>query len=115
MSNRETGKPSLSTLAFILRNRELWPEDFEWEFSSCRKCAMGLAHVMWPSVVKDTCSEAMAIAFGISFRAAHNMFCLRRLPHSLYCEWDTVAVTPEMVADRIDAYLATEAYHHVIW
>jgi len=30
-------------LAFVLRNRELWPEGFVWDYRSFDNCAMGLA------------------------------------------------------------------------
>jgi hypothetical protein len=41
-------KPDLRLLAHVLRHRELWPEGFVWNYSSCTHCAMGLAFQLWP-------------------------------------------------------------------
>src|ERR1700733_2317440 len=40
-------KPSLAALALVLRNRELWPEDFTWDYTRCSNCAIGLAAKLW--------------------------------------------------------------------
>jgi hypothetical protein len=40
--------PSLENLAFMLRHRETWPADFEWNYVYLETCAIGLADRMWP-------------------------------------------------------------------
>jgi hypothetical protein len=40
-------KPSAAGLAYLLRHKELWPENFEFNYSSFGYCACGLAYRYW--------------------------------------------------------------------
>jgi hypothetical protein len=97
MSNRQLSEPSLQTLSFILRHRELWPAGFQWNFMCCSTCAMGLAHMLWPRQIRVACSDDMVDAFGISRFVSASLF----RSHAKHFG----NVTPEDVADRIDKHL----------
>jgi hypothetical protein len=97
---KETDKPTLERLAHVLRHRELWPKYFEWKFSDCDHCAMGLARQMFPDHVASTDCPTMSESFDIPMRDAQNIFMM---PNAGYC---FMSVTPEVIADRIDAYLS---------
>lgn len=106
----DLSKPSLGTLSHILRHKELWPEGFEWMFSDCNHCAMGLAMHLW-------CSKRI-LGIASSFVKMDQVFCM---PHEYVMDifmgrgtWspkmlsgnpDLKVITPEMVADQIDIYL----------
>jgi hypothetical protein len=98
------GEPSLKNLSHVLRHQELWPDGFEWDYASCHSCAMGLAHQLW-SLVDSPNSHVIARVFGMPPGLAGRIFGGN---HTL-CTYGTAYfpdVTPEMVADQIDAYLA---------
>jgi hypothetical protein len=105
--------PSLQALSHILRHRELWPEGFAWDYSECETCAMGLAHKLWRLRSQYTMavgmhrlvSDDMAKQFAMPDISAQCIFGGRDL-EDVYGVDNTVDVTPEMVADRIDQYLA---------
>jgi hypothetical protein len=102
-----TAIPSLANLAYILRHRELWPEGFAWDFSVRRTCAMGLSDLLWgqdPATLPD--------ALTMPTETFNNIFCrtstkvwLRIWRIKFHC-YSMDHVTPEMVADQIDAFLA---------
>ena len=94
MSDRKISEPSLRTLSFVLRNKELWPDGFDWNFAMCTNCAMGLAHQMWKKRVQRPYKEDMMKVFGLSEGTATNFFAI-----------GNANTTPGEVADKIDAYL----------
>lgn len=125
-------KPTLHGLSYALRHPETWPEGFTWNYGQCGQCAMGLAHALWkeiPRATTSTASSLMARAFAISYESASSIFLgkigntpAKWIPSSIYktevrghlwwktssrkaAHWD--AITPEMVADQIDKYIAT--------
>lgn len=98
----------LAGLSWRLRNRETWPPGFQWDYSRCRRCAMGLAYQlkhgkpmpgnMPSSDVTRVTREIVADAKAMSVPAFHAIFWnLRTL--------ETWHVTPEHVADAIDKHL----------
>jgi hypothetical protein len=106
-------KPSLEALSHILRHKELWPTGFEWNYGFCYSCAMGLAGELWDVFVPrnpDAAVLNVSKAFGISRKVAGNIFGGEAdwIPYHPGCVVvrDTNAVTPEMVADQIDKFLA---------
>jgi hypothetical protein len=102
----DLGKPSLEALAFRLRHRETWPPGFEWNYSSCLTCAFGLAQKMWRVTESgDTVAGEAGRWFNIPKTAAREVFVWAA--HKRGC--DMSAVTPEMVADDIDLYLASRS------
>lgn len=123
-------KPSLGNLSYALRHPDTWPEGFVWNYGECTQCAMGLAHALWqqvPKATKRTGGSFMARAFALPFDVATSIFMghvgayrAQWIPASavrtevsgrLWWKtkkqvpyWD--AITPGMVADQIDKYLA---------
>jgi hypothetical protein len=116
-------RPSLHALSYALRHPDVWPEGFVWDYRHCNKCAMGLAHALWnsiPSADRESGPSIMARRFAMPFAEAKSIFLGKDgssaadwLPAKNMRKWfrtvrvsDLTAVTPEMVADQIDAYLA---------
>ena len=86
-------------LSFILRNRALWPEGFEWDYSDCKACAMGLAFKL--GMVSGYYVEHAAERLGMTTNEANMIFLYAyalRFPKS----WEDI--TPEHIADLLDAY-----------
>lgn len=126
-------KPSLHTLSYALRHPDTWPKGFIWNYKSCDQCAMGLAHQLWKDKVtnadKGTGPTIMARAFAMPYDAARSIFLAeetgRQGRHianwapkrdftkghlwwkTNWVRLDAQSITPEMVADQIDKYLAT--------
>jgi len=40
-------KPTVTGLAYILRHKEEWPDNFEWDFSHHRGCALEIINATW--------------------------------------------------------------------
>ncbi len=100
--------PSLENLSHILRNRDLWPKDFHWNFKHCDQCALGLIDVLWNDqypestarMLWDIPSETESSIF-YSSRSKPKVRVFGLFRRDRYHE----EVTPEMVADQIDEYL----------
>lgn len=120
---QDLNKPSLHALSYALRHPDTWPADFVWNFEYCDQCAMGLAHQLWKSIPESdndvkTGTSRMARAFAMPYTDAKNIFFGNRdwTPQKEWTEgWifkktfkshNLGAVTPDMVADQIDKYLA---------
>jgi hypothetical protein len=112
----DLNKPSLEALSHILRHKELWPERFTWNYSSCSQCAMGLAATLWKFMdpnnmgVEDG-TYMMADIFEMEIRESADIFLGKGKWMPTYDNGiilDFHAVTPEMVADQIDKYLASQ-------
>ena len=43
-----TATPTLDAMIHHLRHPETWPAGFEWDYSYSTRCAVGLAHGLWP-------------------------------------------------------------------
>ena len=104
LDNRVTSllaKPSLEGLAYALRHKEVWPDRFKWNYDTCTTCAMGLANRLWSMRLRDGAFnyiEGTARQFKMNPDLAFTIF------YSLGRSGQTI--TPEHVADAIDAYLA---------
>ena len=85
---------SLLGLSYSLRHPETWPMGFEWKFTNCRRCAMGLAFEL--AMADQPTPAAMARAFEMSDREAMIIFCAGQFG----------VITADDIANRIDAYLA---------
>lgn len=102
--------PSLEALSHILRHRELWPKEFVWDYQSCSTCAMGLASKLWNydtyREVDDSAVLQAVERLGMEHEPALRILGGSHLEQTygttFYC-----SVTPEMVADQIDKYLAS--------
>ena len=86
-------------LSFILRNRALWPEGFEWDYSQCETCAMGLAFKL--GMVAKPFPSTMIQRFNIPEHEADNIFLHAALFVPLV---HGLPITPEHIADLLDAY-----------
>lgn len=109
----EVSRPSLENLAYCLRHPDTWPEGFYWDYGKCERCAMGLAHELWSSIPEasnETGASIMARAFHMSYEAAHTIFFgsawRKRKFFGGYFYPPHSTITPSMVADAIDKYLA---------
>ena len=91
----DIGPPSLRTLADVLRDRSRWPEGFVWNYASGWGCALGMDRALW----------------GRKYHATTGMGAWRLVKLTMFLHWKHWCamrdVTPEHVADAIDAYLAT--------
>lgn len=115
----DLSQPSLAGLAWLLRHQEEWPQSFTWDFRRiCTRreyerdepflghppeCnvlgdAIGLACVMWPEAMK---SRALRLTYFEKTSSEDEDY--------IFCDTYGLSyeeVTPAMVADRIDAWLA---------
>lgn len=112
---------TLEGLAWRLRHPETWPTDFVWDYSDCRTCAMGLAYrliagpIKDPDYIEDFVIEHLPEVRDVADReqlsssAEEIFYDLHTVYFSHKCGggWRT-QITPRMVADAIDAYLARE-------
>lgn len=115
---KDLGKPALHNLAYVLRHPELWPKDFTWHFDKCTKCAMGLAHELWFKNEKwnfdrEHVPSYMARAFAMPLGEAQEIFMQNMWSKNKilglsipFTEKDFSDITPEMVADEIERYIA---------
>ena len=85
-------------LSFILRNRELWPKGFEWDYTRCETCAVGLAFRLGMATENNT--SAMKVPFNMSVEETYKIF-IEAAAHFLVAASD---ITPEHIADLLDAY-----------
>src|SRR6266446_2816529 len=93
---------SLGALSFHLRHPETWPEDFQWDYSYCPTCTMGLAGRLFPELrLKGEIGDidTLQAYFKIPYAVIWEFFATPVPGKGLR------AVTPEMVADRIDDFL----------
>lgn len=97
-----TDVPSLEGLAYALRHKEMWPPGFRWGYNDCRTCALGMVVRLWG--VKDDDDE-IDQAFGLNEEEGSVIFYEVGLAHKVGAH----AVTPEMVADTIDAVIASKS------
>jgi hypothetical protein len=93
-------KPSVRALSYVLRHREHWPADFQWNYGCHAHCAIGLAAQVWVGKTWFTAGEA-AGRLKMSHVAARLIF--------LRMSGDT---TPEDVANELDKYLDWERTRH---
>lgn len=91
---------------------------FIWNYNNCDHCAIGLARKLWqqiPDTDFDTSASIMAKTFAMPYGRVENIFMgtgswvPTKIEGYLWWEkfvFDHKAVTPEMVADQIDKYIA---------
>jgi hypothetical protein len=83
----------LRGLSYLLRNKNLWPEKFEWNYASCDNCAMGLAMKSGLTNYSNGLDDKTRSHFFMNMLGGN--------PSTPGAQ----SITPEIVADRIDAYL----------
>jgi hypothetical protein len=99
--------PSLEALSYLLRHREMWPDGFVWVYNRCETCAMGLAAQLWERPIRTTnvehaCDDT-AMMMQMPYKEASEIFLGKGKWTQGFC---LRKITPEMVADQIDAYLS---------
>lgn len=87
--------PSIDALIYALRHPETWPEGFEWDYSDCDHCALGVAMCLWNIL---PCLRDAARVLGMQHYTAAKIFALMK-PRS--------TITPEHVAAALERYQAT--------
>jgi hypothetical protein len=96
----------LEHLAFLLRHKELWPKTFEWSYSSCQHCAIGLGFEMMGIEGFPLYHKARDF-FGLPEADSayiFKTFCLD-LPGG---GTQVLPTEPHNIADRIDEVLAKQ-------
>ena len=100
-------RPSMGALSYILRHQENWPTGFQWDFSNCGTCAMGLCCALW-----DESSQANTAWFGrvaelleIPTHDAFTIFIRPNISVNGRGHSNVSRITPEMIADEIDHYI----------
>ena len=91
--------PSAEGLIYALRNREVWPEGFKWNYLMCQTCALGLAFRLWREIDRPDI-DYVGPAVGLSERDAERVFLYARKYTDVECGQ---GITPEMVADLLEA------------
>lgn len=128
---QDASKPSLENLSYALRHPETWPKGFHWDYTRCESCAMGLAHGLWSmfpnwdtsdiygdnKILKSDVAREFAMPYEevvyIFFGKAGSYPSKKKDTGHLWWRKTTYFtrmgdVTPEMVADEIDAYIALQ-------
>lgn len=109
-------EPSLEGLSWLLRHQERWGTYHHWDFHHCFRyegcrtsgCAIGLATVFWPQLLSDLDGEPyfnLAGVLNMSPLDFDTIFNNGSIETTYHVERDG-DVTPVMVADAIDKYLA---------
>lgn len=86
----QTRRESLVTL---LRNPQLWPEGFRWNYGASETCAIGL--MSRTGLINDVCHDAAADYLGLSEDEGDTVF-LGVTDH--FAGFDMCFATPAMVA-----------------
>ena len=128
---QDASKPSLENLSYALRHPETWPQGFAWDYRHCDSCAMGLAHQLWGLFPKTECvsydpdhlalksevARELAMPYedvkDIFFGSGDSYPSITIVKGHLWWKktrqrTNNASVTPEMVADEIDAYIARQ-------
>jgi len=93
-------KPSLRGLSYVLRHPDTF--GFVWDYRYCNTCAIQLAYKLWGIGSGD---RELTRAFGVSVKVVDDIFYD---VGNTNLENRSADVTPGMVADAIDAYLARQ-------
>ena len=93
------GPEGLRKLAWVLRHPEVWPRGHVWSYTCHGRCAMGIAHQLWPEIYDGMCgfvaTGEMTKAFGIPKDSAERLFI-----------WQHYGSSAADIAAAIDSYLA---------
>lgn len=104
----ETDFFTYAELSAVLRDRSRWPKGFEWNYKTCRTCAMGLAYRLktgeWLYYNGHLATTKRMRAI-ITDGEAISLATFRRVFLGLHVFLDR-AITPEDVADAIDLAIA---------
>jgi hypothetical protein len=103
----------MADLAWRLRHPETWPERFKWNYGKCTTCAMGLAEILsgrspgplWDENPFRSFGDVIKVLRDVEPEDVHGLqeIFLLLSYHRCVSHRD---ITPEIVADAIDAHLA---------
>jgi hypothetical protein len=100
MSTELTPSMRRSVLIAALRDEQLWPKGFRWNYDFCKTCAAGLAERIGLCVGEDEASINWAVpvtkALGLRPDQGARVF------YSTHGVLRLSEVTPAMVADRLE-------------
>jgi hypothetical protein len=107
-----TLEPSLENLSYVLRHQELWPEGFVWNYAHAGSCAIGLCKKLYYCHTEELDERlygnyptAWDKIFASSGDETEPVFGFIPLwERKLHMD----EITPEIVADRIDNWLAKQ-------
>lgn len=99
--------PSLKRLSYLLRHQELWPKGFEWYYSDCDRCAIGLTVTFWKLNPKNV-PYTYDIAVKALDMGEDDFDPIFYQPYLKKGGIVTYNVSPEMVANKIDTYLENQ-------
>jgi len=104
-----TGPGSLAELATLLREPHRWPAGFVWDHRHPHKNAVKLAFLTWggPKSYDDSNEDyivELSLRLKCQIADCENLLCTHlMLGQRTYKKWPRGEITPEMVADAIDA------------
>jgi hypothetical protein len=119
------GTKNLARLSTLLRNPQLWPTGFVWDYEHIDQCALGLAGRLWPHIVvldhlhmdgpraRIVDSSLAMKNFAIDEERFNRIFYALHINRTVSVlhfwkrDMRITDVTPNMVAAEIDAYLGT--------
>jgi len=85
-------------LIAALRDEKTWPCDFEWNFTNCKTCAIGLFEQLFQ---QPNNHREMLTLLGLPIEDFDDTFCLA-FAAKTYGTDDYKSITPTMVADRLE-------------
>lgn len=105
------GTPTLEGLAYALRHPETWPKGFHWDYRDTCHCGIGLVHELWDEKVPPDRAQSIepylsnaCRLLALPYTVADDMFVGSEGYGNIECR----KVKPEMIADKIDAYLKSK-------
>ena len=117
LTELQPGKAGLRQLAYLLCHPEEWPRDFGWDFTDVlyehkcgtAGCALGIAYLFWGEAFSPDPQGEVYAMFDTyrSFGLDHENGCALFNTDKIYGVEKMGDVTPTMVADAIDFFLAT--------
>jgi len=91
--------PSVPGLVYALRHREVWPENFKWNFLRNRSCAMGLACKLWREI-PGPFPEDVGHFLNLKPEYSYKVFYGSDNFYGNSC--NSVYITPEIVANALE-------------
>jgi hypothetical protein len=93
--------PDAAFLSAVLRDPSRWPAGFEWDYSHCAMCAVGMASLLWN---REVTPGVMSAETGIDFHVVVDAFYNLDEKHGV----SMGEITPSNVADALDAAIASQ-------
>lgn len=108
--DQTTEQKNRLTLIALLRDQSNWPPGFEWNFQRCSTCAIGLAFRTKAVAMIDEGRQYLEPVLGLTKAQGIEIFAPDEMPDGTAKGYGMprYEVTPEMVADRLEA-----AHYHL--